>query len=164
MNESVSPAESVRPFKFLVCVDRGPEAKVALRLACLKALRRGGLVAMVHVIPPADFQTIHAVADRMRQERRQEAEHLLQSLADEAYAATGTHPEFILREGKTGDEILAAVMEDHDATMLVIGAAQQNSGRGTLAGWLASQLGSRLLIPLLLVPGNLTDQQIEALI
>lgn len=161
--ETPAPA-NLRPSKFVVCVDHREESRVALRLACLKARRRGGTVAILHVIQPADFQTLHAIADKMSEERRQEAETLLQSLAAEALALSGTPPSLILREGPTGDSILAAAMEDPDASMLVVGVAVQNNNRGKLVGWLAGQVAGRLLIPLLLVPGNLTDQQIQSLI
>lgn len=161
--ETPLPDPALRPSKFLVCVDHREESRVALRLACLKARQRGGMVAILHVVQPADFQTLHAIADKMREERRQEAEALMQSLAAEALAVTGAPPSLILREGSTGDEILGAAMEDPDASMLVIGVAQQSNSRGKLVSWLAGQLANRLLIPLLLVPGNLTDQQIQSL-
>ena len=33
-----------------------------------------------------------------------------------------------------------------------------------LASWLAGQLGGKLLTPLLMVPGNLTDEQLQQLV
>jgi nucleotide-binding universal stress UspA family protein len=155
---------TLRPFKFLVCVDNRPESRIALRLACEKAKRRGGLVDIVHVIAPADFQSLPGVAERMREEQRAEAETMMNAIAAETLAAVGLRPGIQLREGVIGDGILAAAMEDHDITMLALGVAADASSRGKLVGWLASQLGSRLFVPLLLVPGNLTDQQLEALI
>jgi nucleotide-binding universal stress UspA family protein len=156
--------ETVKAAKFLVCVDQRPESKVALRLACMKAAARGGAVDILHVVPPADFQTLGSVAERMREERRGEAEQVLKTLADEAAAAHGITPSLMLREGAAGEGILAAALEDADVNMLVIGIAQQSSGRGTLAAWLAGQLGVKLFIPLLMVPGNLTDQQLLSLV
>lgn len=153
----------VRSAKYLVCVDNREESRVALRLACMKAVARGSRVGMLHVIPPGDFQTLGMVADRMREERHAEAEQLLTKLADEANTAFGIRPSIMLREGIIGDEILATALEDPDVNMIVIGIAQA-TGRGTLAAWLAAQLGHKLFIPLLMVPGNLTDQQLQSLI
>lgn len=150
--------------KYLVCVDAREESKVGLRLACMKANARGSKVGILHVIPPADFQTLGAIADRMREERKREGEELLNTLADIAHATYGVRPSMHLREGQTGDEILAAAMEDTDINMLVIGVANQSSSRGKLTAWLAGQLGGKLLVPLLMVPGNLTDQQLLTLI
>lgn len=150
--------------KYLACVDGREESRVALRLACMKAKSRGGSVGILHIIEPVDFQTLGGVAERMREERKLEAEKLLKTLSDEASAAYGITPTPMLREGATGDEIVAASLEDHDVIMLVIGVAQQNNAPGKLAAWLAGQLGSKLFIPLLMVPGNLTDQQLQGLI
>ncbi len=150
--------------KYLVCIDSREESKVALRLACMKANARGSSVDMLHIITPADFQTLGAIADRMREERKNEGQQLLNTLAEEAFATYGIRPRPILREGSTGDEILATALEDPDVSMIVIGIAQQGAGRGKLAAWLAGQLGSKLFIPLLMVPGNLTDQQLQTLI
>lgn len=153
-----------KPPKYLVCVDAREESRVGLRLACLKAKVRGGAVAILHVVAPADFQTLGAVAERMREERHREATVLLNKLAEEATAAYKITPICLLREGSPGEEIVAAVVEDPEIITVVIGIAQESAGRGTLASWLAGQLGSKLLTPLLMVPGNLTDQQLRGVI
>jgi nucleotide-binding universal stress UspA family protein len=155
---------SIKATKYLVCVDQREESKIALRLACMKANARGSQVSMLHIIPPADFQTLGAIADRMREERKQEGMALLNTLAEEAFATYGIRPTIVLREGSTGDEIIAAAMEDADVNMIALGIAQQSNSRGKLAAWLASQLGSKLFVPLLMVPGNLTDQQLQSLV
>ncbi|MDX1975533.1 MAG: universal stress protein [Rickettsiales bacterium] len=153
-----------KPPRYMVCVDHREESRTALRLACMKALARSGSVVIVHVIPPADFQTLGAIADRMREERKKEGEELLQTLINEAAAHYGVTPAPVLREGAAGDEIVANALEDHDVIMLVIGVASHNNGRGKLSAWLASQLGNKLLVPLLMVPGNLTDEQLQSLV
>lgn len=150
--------------KYLVCVDQHEESKAALRLACMKANARGCNVAILHVIAPADFQTLGAIADRMREERKSEGMQLLNTLAEEAFATYGIRPQTILREGPTGDEILAVAGEDADINIIAIGIPLQTAGRGKLTLWLAGQLGHKLLTPLLMVPGNLTDQQLQNLI
>lgn len=151
--------------KFLACIDRRPESKIALTLACLKAAARGGVVEILHVMEPvAEVQTLFSVSDLVREERRKEGEVLMQALADHCQRVSGLTPTLLLKEGRVGDTILSTVLEDPDVTMLVLGAPPGTNGRGQLLSWLAAQLGDRLLVPLMLVPGNLTDQQIETLI
>ncbi len=164
MNTAQPAAAPARAPKYLVCVDQREESRVALRLACMKAKARNGAVDILHVIAPADFQTIGAIADRMREDRQKEGEALLKQIANDASAAHGVTPGMILREGPTGEEIVAAALEDHDIIMVVVGIAQDSSARGKLSSWLAGQLGSKLFTPLLMVPGNLTDQQLQSLI
>ena len=156
--------QSLEHSKYLVGVDQHEESRVALRLACMKANARGSQVAIVHVTAPADFQTLGAIADRMREERKREGQQLLNQLVEEAHATYGIRPQMILREGPAGDEILEVALQDANVNMIVIGIAQHGSGRGRLAALLATQLGNKLLIPLLMVPGNLTDQQLQSVI
>lgn len=156
---------NARTAKYLVCMDHREEARVALRLACMKAQARNGAVHMIHAVPPADFQTLGAIADRMREERLSEGKTLLAQAVDEAIRDHGITPSSSLREGPAGDEIIAAAQEDADIIMVVLGIATgQSAGRGKLASWLASQLGIKLFTPLLMVPGNLTDEQLRSLI
>src|SRR5687768_16429414 len=153
-----------RMVKYLVCVDHREESRVALRLACMKAKARHYRIDLLHVINPTDFQTLGGVAERIREEQMAEAHALLNSLADDVRHAYDITPGIILREGNTGDEIVSVALEDPDTIIIYLGIAQQSSSRGKLASWLAGQLGSKLFVPLLMVPGNLTDQQLETLV
>jgi nucleotide-binding universal stress UspA family protein len=150
--------------KYLVCVDNREESHIALRLACMKSRMRGHRVMLLHVTAPADFQTLGNIAERMREERLQEGQALLNGLAEEALSTYGIRPDIVLKEGSAGDEIIATITEEPDISMIAIGVAQHNSGRGKLTAWLASQLGSKLFIPIMMIPGNLTDEQLQTLI
>ncbi len=151
--------------KYLVCVDSHSECRVAVRLACMKVMARGGLVALLHVVPPADFQTLGSVAERMREERLRDGEELLKNLCDEVEKSFAVTPSLLLLEGGSGDKIVEAAMSDPVVVMLVLGVAHKHhSGRGKLAAWLGGQLGDTLLVPMLMVPGNLTDEQLALLV
>lgn len=153
-----------RAVKYLVCVDHREESRIALRLACMKAKARGYRIDLLHVINPADFQTLGGIADRMREEQMAEAQELLNALSDDVRQHYGITPGIILREGNTGDEVVSVALSDPDTIIIYLGIAQQSSSRGKLAAWLASQLGSKLFVPLLMVPGNLTDEQLQTLV
>ncbi len=155
---------SFRPSNFIVCANRSEEARIALRLAYSKAYKNRGRVTILHVMQPPDFQGLHAVADRMYNEQRAEAETLMQELAEETYTNSGIMPGLLIEEGNIGDQIIKTAMEDPDASLLVVGVAEDNTRRGKLVTWLAEELGKDLLIPLMLVPGNLTEQQLQNLI
>ncbi len=149
--------------KYLVCVDQHDESRAALKFACLRGVTRGVIVDIIHVIPPADFQTLGAIAERMSEERRQEGENILSQHANIAKSLYDITPGLILKEGSAGDEILKAIEEMGDVSVIVIGTAHHSKGRGKLAAWLAQQLGQKLFIPLLMVPGNLSDEQLQSL-
>lgn len=151
------------PTKFLVCVDKSEAARVALRFACIKAGKCGGVVDVLHVLEPPDADALMGVMETLRAEVRTEAERLMQDMCREANGIAGITPSILLREGKAGEEILKAAVEDCDAKLLVLGVNPGGSKHGRLTAWLSNQMGESLLIPVLLVPGNLTDQQIEEL-
>lgn len=153
-----------KPAKFLVCVAENEASGTALRLACQKAKRRGDRVDILSVIEPLDFQPLFGVGDKIGTERRDKAENLLQELANIAYEECGITTTLHLREGKLGEQIIAAVMEDSDVHMLVIGLMPDSPTGKKLIPWLSERMGDELLVPMMLVPGNLTDQQLEALV
>lgn len=156
-------AESGGLRKFLVVVDDTPECRVALRFASRRAQATGGGVTLLYVMEPADFQHWVAVGDLMRQEAREAAEQVLQGLAAEVNALAGIMPELVVREGRRLDELLALIEEDHDIRVLVLGAAPGTEGPGPLVSALAGQISGSFRIPLTIVPGTLSEAQIDEL-
>ncbi len=151
------------PVKFLVCVDDTDHARVALRFAALRAQRRQGRLDVLHILEPSDYQGLKSVAGKMREEKRREGTMLLQRMAEQIQEEYGLIPCLILREGVLQEEIITATEEDVDANMLILGASPDGDGRTELIAAVAKQLGRRVQVPMIVVPGNLTDQQIEAL-
>lgn len=151
------------PAKFLVCIDRHEASRVALRFACLKAKKRGGIVDIVHVMEPLGGQGLLSVTDAMKEQQKSEAESLLNQLCSDAFYNYGIKPTTLLREGKIGEEILKTAKEDEGVNMIVLGVAAKSSSRGKLIAWLSTQMGDELIMPIMLVPGNLTDAQMEEL-
>ena len=148
---------------FLVCVADDGHSEVAARFAALRARNSGGHVVLLHVMQPPEFQHWAAVGELMRQETREEAELLLQGMAAKVTEVTGAAPSTAVREGGIGDEILGHIAENDAINLLVVGAAPPDQGRGSLISWLAGQLAGQLNIPLVVVPGSLSDQQLQDL-
>jgi len=147
--------------KFLVVVDETPECAQAMRFAARRAQKTQGLVTMLYVITPDDFQHWMGVADVMRAEARTAAEARLADLAEELRALTGITPEFAIREGKPGEQVLAQIEEDRDIGVLVLGAGEDD-GPGPLVTQMVQKMAGRLPIPVTIVPGGLTMEQIDA--
>lgn len=147
----------------LVVIDESAELHVALRFACLRARHTGGRVAMLYVIEPADSQQWMAVEDLMREERRAEAESTVKQLSEQVFELSGIMPILFLREGKVRDVLLKLIEEEPSISILVLGAATGPEGPGPLVTHLAGKIAGRLRIPVTIVPGGLTDDQIAAL-
>ena len=151
------------PRVFLVVVDESKEMGAALRFAARRAANTGGRVALLYVIEPVDQQHWLAVEDLARAERREEAEQLMQRLCDEIAPVAGSVPVVHIREGRRRDELLALINEDPGISILVLAAGTGPEGPGPLIAYLTGKPVARLRIPITIVPGGLTAEQIDAI-
>lgn len=158
-----NPSDQNNARIFLVVVDASPELKVALRYASLRAQRSGGRVALLYVLEPTETQAWIAVEDLIRLERRQEAEDVLADLSEEVRKITGAPALTVLREGDRREELLKVIEQEPKISILVLGASPHKDGPGPLVTHLAGRLSGRLRVPITIVPGGLSDDQLEAL-
>jgi nucleotide-binding universal stress UspA family protein len=149
--------------KFLAVVDQTEECRVALRFAARRAQHTDGLVSLLYVILPADFQQWAGVERRMREEAREEAERALHEAAKTINDIVGATPELVIREGRPSDEIRTLIKEDRAISILVLAAGISKEGPGPLVSLIAGPSGNAYPIPVTVVPGNLTDEQVDAL-
>lgn len=159
--QTKSSAEEDRVF--LVVVDDSEEMRVALHFACRRAMRTGGRVALLYVQEPADFQHWVAVGDRMREEAREEAEGLMQKLSAEVQQWAGGFPVLYLREGGRREELEKLLKEEPSISVLVLGASTGAKGPGPLVSYLFGKGASHLRVPVTIVPGSLSDEDVIAL-
>lgn len=149
---------------FLVVVDETEEMHNALRFACRRAQHTRGRVALLYVVEPVEFQHWLGVGRMMEDEARQTAEQRMQALAAEVYQQTGSMPAVHIREGKTAEELLALLTEEPSISLLVLGVATGKSDPGPLVSYLTGNFNKTdLRVPLTLVPGHLTPDEIDAL-
>ncbi len=150
--------------KFLVIVDDSPEFQAALRYACRRARSTGGRVAMLRVIEPLANDHWAGVREELERELRQEAEALLQKLGITAAELSGSPPEFLIETGDTKGAIKAVALADPGIKILVLAAAAGGRGPGPLVATLAKEgVGFGRKLPVTVVPGDLTDTEIEDL-
>lgn len=148
---------------FLVVVDDSEEMQVALRFACQRARHTGGRVALFRAIEPVEFQHWMGVGELMREEARAEAEALLERLSDMVVEISGAIPVVYLREGPVREELMKLIEEEPSISILVLGTATNADNPGPLVSYLSSKGATRLRIPITIVPGTLTDAEIDGL-
>ena len=155
---------AARKRKFLVVVDDSSECQVALRFAAGRAGHvEGGGIILFHVIPPSDFQHWIAVEDRMREEAYEAAEELMRDVAARVYDYSGVPPEIIIRTGQPKEELQAFIEQEPDLFALFLGA---NSGGdpGPLVDYFSGPLVGSLSCPVVIVPGCLSEEQIDEMV
>jgi nucleotide-binding universal stress UspA family protein len=148
---------------FLVVIDETEEMRVALRFAARRALHTGGRVALLHVMEPGEPQPFRNIEELMLAEKRAEAETLMQRMAAEAADLSGQLPVVHLREGRAADELLALVEEEPGISILVLAAGTGAEGPGPLVTELVGQMSGKMRVPITIVPGSLSDAQIDAM-
>lgn len=148
---------------FLVVVDESEEMRAALRFACKRARNTGGMVALLKIIEPPEFQHFAGIGRIMEEEARQSAEQTLNALAAEVNQVSGHVPTLFVRQGKATDEVIALIDEAPDISILVLAAGTGQEGPGPLVTSLSGRLAGSLRVPVTVVPGSLSDEDIDAL-
>jgi nucleotide-binding universal stress UspA family protein len=148
--------------KFLAIVDDTPECERAVAYASRRAQSTGGVVVLLFVIEPGDFQHWLGVEQIMRDEAMATAKGLLDSFATKIRQNLSIEPELVVREGTPTDEIHKLIEEDQDIAILVLAAGAGKEGPGPLVSSIAGK-NAAFPIPVTVVPQNLSDEEIESL-
>lgn len=154
-------AEHASERVFLVVVDDSEEWRAALQFACRRARKTGGRIALLTVIEPSDFQHWIAVEQVMRGELRQEAEERLSTAAAEVKTLTDRWPILHICEGGRAEEVLALIEDDPSISILVLGSSESQEGPGPIISHLMDRSFGRLRVPVTIVPGHLSADQIH---
>ena len=152
--------------KFLLIVDDSIEVESALYFAASRIEHTGGVIVMCYVIQPQDFQHWMGVRQVLFEEESNTAKALFRLFRRKLNLAgfESVETEEVIREGTTADEILELIQQDDDIALLVLGASVEDKGPGPLVSTLAA--GSRagtFPVPVTIVPGNLTLEEIRSL-
>jgi len=154
-----SPA-SRAPRKFLVVIDKTKECRVALRFATRRAQHTGGRVTLMCAATPPDFQQWRGVEEIMRDEAYAEAEGMLHEAAKVVNELSGILPELVIPYGVTTECVTQLLKQDKDISILVLASGTAKEGPGPLVSMFGTAVQA---IPVTIVPGNFTDEQIDAL-
>ena len=149
--------------KFMVVVDETPECDRAIRFAARRVARTGASLVMLAVAEPPESFELFGVGDAMRAEAEAEAQGRLEDAAARARAAAGVEPEQVLRAGDTAEAIATLIAEDEDVSFLVLAAAMGKEGPGPLVSTIAGKAAGTFPVPIVIVPGGLSDEEIDAL-
>jgi len=151
-------------FAVLVVADESEEFPDALIYAGLICRNTGWRLVMLRVIEPSDPAPWASITEEMRRQAYDAAESLTQRFAAEVWAECGVTAEPVLREGDLKPELRKLLGEDASIKLVVLAAAVGPGGPGPLVSQLGKSagLGPRP-VPVLVVPGALTREEIRAL-
>lgn len=154
----MSSSDYVR--KFLVIFDETEECDRALTFAAYRVRRTGGTVVLMSLVRPPDFIGL-GVEDVLRAEAIAEAERNLDTRLARLAAIGQIKVESVIREGHGAEQIERVIQEDATIAILVLAASSSAEGPGPLVSHFAARAHT-LPIPLTIVPGHLSDDDIIA--
>ena len=147
--------------KFLVVIDETPECERALTFAAYRVKRTGGTVVLMTVVPKPEFIGL-GVEDVLRAEAVEEAERNLDARLARLRDIGDVKVESVIREGEAAEEIERVIDQDRDIAILALAASTSNEGPGPLVLHFANRANA-LPIPLTVVPGRMSDEEIIAI-
>jgi len=147
--------------KVIVLVNGDFSTRAAVAWAARWSLRTGDAIVLFHVIEPDHAMGFGVMQDLMRAEQWQAAERMLSTFSAYAEKLTGQMPAHLVREGSLKETVREVLKDEADLSLLVIAASHRESGPAPLIAYLASRMGSRVMVPMVLVPGTMSAEEID---
>ncbi|WP_206119315.1 universal stress protein, partial [Pandoraea nosoerga] len=137
-------------------------AEIALRFAARRAVKTGGNVEILALIPKPDFVQWGGVMATIEEEARERAEALVARAAGTLFAESGLQPSITVREGDGPRIVREMIAANRDIAALVLGAAASGPPGPMVAHFSGSDAG-KLPVPLMVIPGALDMDAIDRL-
>jgi nucleotide-binding universal stress UspA family protein len=147
---------------YLVVIDDSPEAGIALRFAARRAVKTGGGVEILSVVPPQEFIAFGGVQATIEEEARLHAEGLVAGAAGTLLTELGLRPSITVRDGDGPTIIRELIAANPQIAALVLGAAASGAPGALVAHFAGTDAGA-LPVPVMIVPGSLTLEAIDRL-
>jgi hypothetical protein len=147
---------------YLVVVDESPEAGIALRFAARRAVKTGGGVEILALVPPQEFIAFGGVQATIEEEARLHAEGLVTAAAGTLIEESGLRPSITVREGEGPKIIREIIAANPEIAALVLGAAASGAPGPLVTHFSGADAGA-LPVPIMIIPGSLTREAIDRL-
>lgn len=145
---------------YLVVVDDSPEAENALRFAARRAVKTGGGVEILALIPPSEFVQWGGVQATIEEEARLHAEAVVAGAAGTLFAESGVTPSIVVRQGE-GPRIVREMIDANPAIAALVLGAAANGAPGPLVSHFSGTDAGALRVPVMLIPGSLSREDID---
>ncbi|QNE03985.1 universal stress protein [Croceicoccus marinus] len=147
---------------YLVIMDETPESRTALRFASRRAANTGGAIHIIAVVPKQQFVAFGGVQATIEEEAKSRAEVLVMAAAGSLFEELGRMPSIAVKVGDATRVVQDYLAEHEGIAALVLGAAADGPP-GPLIAHFAGHRAGQLPCPLMIVPGALTDEEIDAI-
>ena len=147
----------------IVCIDTTNASETALRYACYKAKDVGFSVQILAILE-ASYKNLPFAAKAIGNEKRQQLETRIKKLIDVLCKETGITPAISIREGDITSEIISELKHTPDCKLIVFGKSYNSLSDNTVLPKIVGKIGSKINVPVTIVPENLSDEFLKSLV
>ena len=147
---------------YLVVIDDSDESRLAQRFAGRRAARTGGTVHLLVVTEPPQFVAWGGVQATIEAEAREAAQAVAARAAEELHYDFGISAKVSVRQGDAATVVKEIILEDQEIAALVLGTAALGAP-GPLVAHFAGHDSGTLPVPVMLVPGSLSVEEVDRL-
>jgi nucleotide-binding universal stress UspA family protein len=147
---------------YLVVVDDSNEARVALRFAARRAAKTGGRVEVLGIVEAQDFVQFGGVQAAIEEEQRLRIEGVVSASVGEILDEAGIEARIVVAQGEPVKTVRDYIGERQEVAALVLGAAPSGSPGPLVSNFCGTDAG-KLPVPVMLIPGSISDERLEQL-
>ena len=149
---------------YLMIADGSEEQSIAAHYAARVAQARRGYVAIAHITDLEEFVHWGKVEAMMRHDMRAQAEQDIWQVAKQINDENDRiYPIMYVREGRPIDKILEIIEEDRHIRALILAGSSNSHNQGPLVTHFSGKGMGNLRIPVIIVPGHLDKEAINAI-
>jgi len=150
--------------KFLVIVDETKELEKAVYFAAKRVIATEGELLLLYIVDPAINAQWVRIENLIEQEATSEAKKLCRMWSQKIKSQFNIESEMIIKIGDRAEELLKLVEEDQSIRFLVLASSENSEDPGPLIKVLTGEKIKKLNIPLVLIPGSLSEKDIDLII
>jgi nucleotide-binding universal stress UspA family protein len=147
--------------KFLIIIDESKELEKAIYFAANRAIHTEGELSLLYIVDPAVNAQWSRIENLIEQEATSEAKKLCRIWSQKIKSRFGIESEVIIKMGDRCEELLKLVQEDTSIRFLVLASSANNEEPGPLIKALTGKKIKNLSIPMVIIPGSLSEKDID---
>ena len=150
--------------KFLIVIDESEELEKAIYFAANRAIHTDGNLSLLYIVDPAVNAQWSRIENLIEQEATSEAKKLCREWSQKIKSRFDIESEVIIKMGDRCDELLKLVEEDKNIRFLVLASSANSEEPGPLIKALTGKKIKDLSIPMVIIPGFLSEKEIDLIV
>ncbi len=148
---------------YLIIADGADEFPTAAYYASRMVHARRAALAIAHITDLEDFVHWGKVEAIMRHDLRTQAEKEIWQIAKDINEEHQIFPSLYIKEGEATDNILEIIEEDKNIRALILAGSSHTNNQGPLVTYFSGKGMGKLRVPIIIVPGHLDKEAIDAI-